>query len=110
MYCSSIWISVVLGIIIGVAYLAGLGYTLRELSKTKEIYARYTDVEEVAGAEVAARAETAVGTEDVARAEAAAGVMTIVIWKFLAWFAEVVATSFVTCLSYIKSGSSILVS
>ncbi|GMN74834.1 hypothetical protein TIFTF001_053243 [Ficus carica] len=51
-------ISVVLGIIVGVACLAELGYTLRELSKTKEIYARYTDVEEVAGAEVAAEAGT----------------------------------------------------
>ena len=65
MNCSSLWIPVVLGIIVGVACLAKLGYTIHELSKYKEIYARNTNFEEVAGA------------------EAATGVMAATIWKFL---------------------------
>ncbi|GMN63981.1 hypothetical protein TIFTF001_033067 [Ficus carica] len=77
MYCSSIWIPIVLGIIVGVACLAGLGYTLCELSKTKEIYSRYLDIEEVA------RGEAAAITEDAAGVEAATEVVAAAIWKFL---------------------------
>ncbi|GMN63982.1 hypothetical protein TIFTF001_033073 [Ficus carica] len=86
MYCSSLWIPVVLGIIVGVACLARLGYTIHELSKNKEIYARYINFKEVAGT------------------EAATGVMAAAIWKFLDEFAGVVAASFVTYLSNIISG------